>query len=62
MRRYFLLYSLVSIIGAGLFINAFLKEHTGRPRPREIKEFNGNWNYLPAFHFGIPGKGRSFPC
>ena len=61
-RRYLLVYGLVSVIGAGIFVNAILKEHSGRPRPREVIQFGGVWKYLPAMEFGTPGKGRSFPC
>ena len=61
-RRYFLLYSLTSIVGAGLIVNALLKEYTGRPRPREVVEFGGNWEYRAALELGIPGQGQSFPC
>jgi membrane-associated PAP2 superfamily phosphatase len=58
----FLLYSLTSIVGAGLIVNALLKEYTGRPRPREVVEFGGNWEYRAALELGIPGQGQSFPC
>ena len=61
-RRYLLVYGLVSVIGAGIFVNAILKEHSGRPRPREVIQFGGVWEYRPAMEFGTPGKGRSFPC
>lgn len=61
-RRYFLLYSLTSIVGAGLIVNALLKEYTGRPRPREVIEFGGRWEYRAALELGIPGQGQSFPC
>ena len=61
-RNYFLLYSLTSIIGAGILVNAVLKEYTGRPRPREVSQLGGQWEYRAVFDFGTPGKGRSFPC
>ena len=61
-RRYVLIYGLTSIIGAGILVNALLKEHSGRPRPRDVVEFGGNWEYRDALDFGTPGKGRSFPC
>ena len=62
LRRYLLVFGLVPVIGAGLLVNALLKEHSGRPRPREVVEFGGRWDYQPALEFGTPGKGRSFPC
>ena len=61
-RRDFLLCFLTIIIGGGIIANAVLKDNFGRPRPRQIKEFGGNWSYLPPLVPGIPGKGKSFPC
>ena len=52
---------LVMIIGPGLIVNALLKEHWGRPRPRQTKEFNGKFNYHPFWQKGIAGTGKSFP-
>ncbi len=54
-----LLFSLM--LGPGLVINLILKDHFGRPRPREVIEFQGNESYQPLL---IPGKGdgKSFPC
>ena len=50
------------IVASLLLVNIILKDHTGRPRPREIIQFNGNWEYKPVLKAGIPGKGHSFPC
>ena len=61
-RRYVLIYGLVLIIGSGFVVNALLKEYSGRPRPRDVVEFGGNWEFRKALDFGTPGKGRSFPC
>ena len=61
-RHYVVIYGLVSILGAGIVVNALLKEHSGRPRPRDVVEFGGNWEFRKALDFGTPGKGRSFPC
>ncbi len=61
-RPYLLVYALVPILGAGILVNTILKEHTGRPRPREVVEFGGPWQYRPPLTLGIAGKGRSFPC
>jgi len=62
LRPYFLICALTPIIASALLVNVVLKDHTGRPRPREIKQFSGNWEYLPALQTGIPGRGHSFPC
>ncbi len=62
LRPYLLICALTPIIASALLVNIVLKDHTGRPRPREIKQFSGNWEYLPALQIGIPGRGHSFPC
>ncbi len=38
---------LTLVIGAGLVTNAILKEHWGRPRPKQITEFGGPLEYRP---------------
>ena len=62
LRPYLLICALTPIIASVLLVNVILKDHTGRPRPREIIQFSGNWEYLPALQIGIPGRGHSFPC
>ncbi len=57
---YFLV--LVLSLGPGLLVNLVLKEHWGRPRPREIQEFGGRREYLPAAVRGQSGRGKAFPC
>ena len=49
-------------LGPGLLINLVLKEQWGRPRPRDIEEFGGRWEYRHALEKGLSGKGKSFPC
>jgi len=53
---------LTFMLGPGLFINVICKNYTGRPRPREVKEFGGRWDFREPFVFGKPGRGFSFPC
>jgi lipid A 4'-phosphatase len=36
-------------IGPGLFVNAILKDHSGRARPYQVREFGGNRQFTPAF-------------
>lgn len=48
------------VIGPGLIINAALKDHWGRPRPRDVVEFGGTLHYTPAPWRGEGGS--SFPC
>jgi membrane-associated PAP2 superfamily phosphatase len=57
-----LLILLTLMIGPGLLVNSVFKDRWGRPRPRQIEQFDGKWEYREAFEPGIPGKGNSFPC
>ena len=50
------------IVGPGILVNLVLKDHTGRPRPREITEFGGTENYLCICEKGKTNEGKSFPC
>jgi membrane-associated PAP2 superfamily phosphatase len=52
---------LLLILGPGLLVNTVLKDHWGRPRPREIAEFGGHKQFLHPWQKGEDGKGRSFP-
>jgi lipid A 4'-phosphatase len=61
-RRPCLLVVLTTVIGAGLLVNAVLKQYWGRPRPDQTVEFGGKWTYRPIFSPGPPGQGASFPC
>jgi lipid A 4'-phosphatase len=48
------------IVGPGLIINAVLKDHWDRPRPRDVVQFGGVMQYTPA---PLRGEGGgSFPC
>lgn len=61
-RKPCLLVVLTTVIGAGLLVNAVLKQYWGRPRPDQTIEFGGNWEYRSIFPPGPPGQGASFPC
>lgn len=54
---------LVLLIGPGIIANTFLKDNSlGRPRPKEITEFNGTMNFVPAFTYsGECAENCSFP-
>ncbi len=56
---YFILF--VMIFGPGVLVNATFKEHWGRPRPREVKQFDGVENYIKPWVKGDTN-GKSFPC
>jgi lipid A 4'-phosphatase len=57
---FMLVYTLV--LGPGLIINLGLKDHWGRPRPFEIKEFGGKQDFLCVCVLGESDGGKSFPC
>ncbi len=61
LRLYGAFVLLCVALGPGLVINASLKNHWGRPRPRQIVEFGGRLAYVPP-HVPSPTYGRSFPC
>jgi len=61
-RRYFLLIILTLIISPGLLVNTIFKDYWGRPRPRQVQEFGGRWEFKQVWQPGTPGKGKSFPC
>lgn len=52
---------LLMLIGPGLIVNAVLKEHMGRPRPREIVQFGGEHEFVEAWIPGSAGQNSSFP-
>ncbi len=56
------LFLLAMILGPGVIVNGVLKDHWGRPRPRQVAEFGGQWEFREIWQPGIPGKGKSFPC
>jgi membrane-associated PAP2 superfamily phosphatase len=61
-HRYFLVIVLTAVIGPGLLVNGIVKNYWGRPRPRQIQEFGGQWQYRQVYQPGVPWKGKSFPC
>ncbi|MBF0506114.1 MAG: phosphatase PAP2 family protein [Nitrospirae bacterium] len=61
-RVYSIFLILALLIGPGFIINSVLKVHWGKPRPREVREFGGRWEYQKLFQKGESGRGKSFPC
>ncbi len=61
-RIYSIFLILALLIGPGFIINSVLKVHWGKPRPSEIQEFGGRWEYQKLFQKGQSGRGKSFPC
>ncbi len=60
------LYLILSFaVGSGLIIHATLKDHWGRPRPRQVIEFGGKQNFRPYYQPNIgnqPEPSKSFAC
>jgi len=56
----FLLLSM--IVGPGLIVNTILKDQWGRPRPRNVIEFGGSYEYEPLLTMDRESDGKSFPC
>lgn len=48
-------------LGPGLIVNALLKDHYGRPRPRDVTEFGGEWAFEPLLQPDWTTPGKSFP-
>jgi len=60
VRRMVLFVLFSVILGPGLVVNGIFKDHYGRPRPRQVEQFQGHLVYQPP---GMPGaEGKSFPC
>jgi membrane-associated PAP2 superfamily phosphatase len=50
---------LTVIIGPGIIVNGWLKGCYGRPRPADVRVFNGDWDYREAWEPGVPVMGKS---
>ena len=62
-RRVQVLYLLLALaLGPGLLVNIIFKNHWGRPRPRQVTELGGTWQYQTFTEKGTGGRGFSFPC
>ncbi len=61
-RKAALILVFVMILGPGLIVNLLLKDHWGRPRPRDIKEFGGKETHVNVCIKGNSIEGKSFPC
>lgn len=56
---------LTLVIGAGLISHTILKDHWGRPRPKQVVEFGGIQTFRPFYSpnfFEQPEPSKSFPC
>ncbi len=52
----------VLAIGPGLIANAILKDHWGRPRPRDVAELGGQYRFEEILTIDPASPGKSFPC
>lgn len=60
-----LLLVLTMILGAGVITNAILKDHWGRPRPKQVVQFGGKQEFRPFYSpnfFHQPEPSKSFSC
>jgi membrane-associated PAP2 superfamily phosphatase len=53
---------LAMLIGPGLIVNSILKDHWGRPRPRDVVEYGGRYAYEAPLTIDSESPGKSFPC
>ncbi|QLH35863.1 MAG: phosphatase PAP2 family protein [Parachlamydiaceae bacterium] len=63
-RIYALIPLLTMILGAGVVIDKSFKDHWGRPRPKQIKEFGGHQQFHPFYKPNLnvqPEPAKSFP-
>lgn len=51
---------LLLLLGPGLLVNVIAKGLTGRPRPEDLIQFHGAWEFLHAYDFSQAGRGQSF--
>jgi membrane-associated PAP2 superfamily phosphatase len=61
VRRFGCFLALAMALGPGLLINATLKEHCGRPRPRHVTDFGGTLPFRPLGEPTLDHCGKSFP-
>ena len=52
---------LVLALGCGLLVNLVLKDHAGRPRPRDTVPLGGAQAYRPPWDLDPGARGKSFP-
>jgi lipid A 4'-phosphatase len=60
-RRKAVFMLLLLLLGPGILVNVFLKDHWGRPRPRQVVQFGGTMQFHQPWMPGEAGRGKSFP-
>lgn len=53
---------LAMVIGPGFITNTVLKDNWGRPRPRNVIEFGGKYEFEQVLTRDSTSPGKSFPC
>jgi lipid A 4'-phosphatase len=56
---------LALLVGGGLVVHVMLKDHWGRPRPRQVTLFGGEQHFRPYYQPNFwhqPEPSKSFPC
>lgn len=63
-RKIFIYLILTLALGSGVITHLVLKDHWGRPRPRQVIEFKGEQTFSPFYipNFSNPIPSKSFPC
>lgn len=61
-RKQIIFMPLAYIIGPGIIVNSLLKGFWGRPRPRDIINFGGQYNFEPVFTIDLSSPGNAFCC
>lgn len=64
-RKPALVLVLTMVIGSGAIVHAILKDHWGRPRPKQVIEFGGSQPFRPYYKpnfFNKPEPSKSFSC
>jgi membrane-associated PAP2 superfamily phosphatase len=60
-RRAFIYLVLVMAVGPGLVVNTTFKDNWGRPRPVDLPEFGGAYEFVTVWNKGDSHRGHSFP-
>lgn len=65
LRKACLVIILTMAVGEGFIVHAVLKDHWGRPRPKQVEQFGGQQEFRPYYKpnfFNQPEPSKSFVC
>lgn len=60
-RKMAIYLALAMILVPGFIVNSILKDHCGRPRPRELEIYGGRYRYQAPLTIDSSSTGKSFP-